>query len=191
MRPAAAIACLLGSLCLVLVWEVATPVGGTSSWYADGHQNVDAQSLVGGGTTAGTRSARSPVPEADPEALASVAASVIARPLFTPGRRLAGEPVKSAGSAAGQDGLPRLTGIIVGPSGAWAIFAGADGKSRAASEGDSLGAFTVRSIDPGQVTLSGPEGERVLRPAFVSASTVIGNATSATVGGTRPRERTQ
>jgi hypothetical protein len=57
--------------------------------------------------------------------------------------------------------------VVVGPTGSRAIFAGADGKSRAAAEGDAVGAFTVQAIGPGRVTLSGSDGDRVLRPTHV------------------------
>ncbi len=107
--------------------------------------------------------------EFDAEALADIASSITGRPLFSPTRRPSSNGSdKSPGLAVGPAEVPRLTGVIVGPAGGWAIFAGADGKSHAAAIGDAIGAFKVRAIGPGVVTLSGSEGDRVLRPTYVT-----------------------
>ena len=103
------------------------------------------------------------------DALAGDAASIIERPLFSPTRRPGDRPANPVTEGVSKEGLPRLTGVIFGPSGGRAIFAGADGKSRIAGEGDSIGAFKVRSIAPGLITLSGSEGDRVLRPSYVAS----------------------
>ena len=66
--------------------------------------------------------------------------------------------------------LPRLTGIVEGPFGRRAIFAGADGdKSIVVSIGDTVGEFRVLRIGDGEVALRGPDELRRLRPAFVNA----------------------
>jgi hypothetical protein len=72
---------------------------------------------------------------------------------------------------AGPAGLPRLAGVIVGPEGKTVIFAAAGGGAPIlAHEGGQVGAYQVQSIGAGEVTVRGPEGVRVLRPAFVSAA---------------------
>jgi hypothetical protein len=90
--------------------------------------------------------------------------------LFSPNRRSADRPSTDAITAGeASQGLPRLAGTIVGPNGARAIFAGADGKSNSVAEGDVIGAFKVRDIHPGLVTLTGPDGgQHELHPSYVS-----------------------
>jgi len=90
-------------------------------------------------------------------------ATALARPLFSPGRR----PAPQAVAVAAFADPPRLSGILVTPSGRSAIFAPSDGgKPLVATEGSTLGTYVVRSIEPEQVTLMGPKGSRVLHPAF-------------------------
>jgi len=90
--------------------------------------------------------------------------TALERPLFSQTRRPPGaQPV----AAAGPQGLPRLTGVMLGPFGRRAVFAGPEGgKPLVVEAGDSVGEFRVRSIDADGVTLTGPEGERHLRPSF-------------------------
>lgn len=95
--------------------------------------------------------------------------TILARPLFSPSRR----PAATA-AAPGPGGLPRLAGVIVGPEGKTVIFAAGEGAPILAHEGGQVGAYRVQSIGAGEVTVRGPEGVRVLRPAF--ASTDIGAA---------------
>lgn len=98
---------------------------------------------------------------------APYAAMLLARPLFSPSRRPAGD----GGSAMA--GLPRLTGVLVSDSGRVAVFAGeGSGRGAAVREGGTLGAFTVRGIAPGEVTVEGPDGVRTLRPGFGSVAAV-------------------
>jgi hypothetical protein len=93
--------------------------------------------------------------------------TTLARPLFSRDRRPAPASSSPAAAAAEIDGLPRLTSVLVGPFGRIAIFAAAEGsKPLVLNEGGSLGAYSVNAIVPGQVTVKGPEGVRVLRPAF-------------------------
>jgi hypothetical protein len=184
MRRLAALCCLAAVLGLLLTWEVVAP---------DDHGAVEAAAPAASPGRAGERR---PAPQAfDAEALADIATSVTRRPLFSPTRRPPSSPAKSVGPAPGRDEVPRLTGVIVGPSGGWAIFAGADGKSHAAATGDAVGAFRVRSIGPGVVTLTGSEGDRVLRPAYVNPSGVTSSeiptpdvASLPAVRGIRNRE---
>jgi len=96
------------------------------------------------------------------------AETVLARPLFSPNRR---PPATTPGAAPGPVALPRLAGVMVGPFGKLAIFAGtADGKPTVASEGSSLGNYVVEAIEVGQVTVQGPGGRRLLHPAFDSSA---------------------
>jgi hypothetical protein len=71
-----------------------------------------------------------------------------------------------AGGAARE--LPRLTGVLVVPGGATAIFAGVgeNAKPQVMRVGDRLAGFEVKAILAGEVTLTGPDGDRVLRPSF-------------------------
>ena len=54
--------------------------------------------------------------------------------------------MSASADASGSAGLPRLTGVIVGPLGGLAIFASNDGKPHTVAEGDKIGNFTVRTI---------------------------------------------
>ena len=90
--------------------------------------------------------------------------SMMARPLFTRGRRAAppAEPVMAAAP-----GLPRLTGVLVNGSDRSAILVpAAGGPAMVVREGAAVGGFTVRLIKPGEVTVSAPDGERVLRLSY-------------------------
>lgn len=91
-------------------------------------------------------------------------ATILARPLFSRDRRPTDAP---AAVAAVAESLPRLTGITVSPAGRHAIFASPGNKPPlVASPGDHVAGFTVRSIEPGGVTVVGPSGPRVLQPSF-------------------------
>ncbi|HYZ34539.1 MAG TPA: hypothetical protein VE684_19920 [Crenalkalicoccus sp.] len=94
-------------------------------------------------------------------------ATALERPLFAADRRPVAEQRPAVATGGGRD-LPRLTGVLVGPTGGTAIFAAAADGARpiVLREGDSLGAFEVKTILVGQVMLVGPEGEQVLRPSF-------------------------
>ena len=91
-------------------------------------------------------------------------AAILARPLFSPGRRPPSQA--AAGPAGAAVALPRMTGVIVTPGGRRAIFAGDNGKSVVVTEGGRIGAYDVRSIEAGRVTLDGPDGQRVVTPGF-------------------------
>lgn len=83
------------------------------------------------------------------------------RPLFAPNRR----PVVEA--SGGVPGVPRLTGIILDGARRIALFAGPDGSgSRAAEAGQDVGSYSVVAVASDAVTVTGPEGAQVLRPAF-------------------------
>lgn len=112
-----------------------------------------------------TETATVPIPE-KPKAQTHAAASQapnertenwlttsLARPLFSTDRRPT--DVQSGTTPA----LPRLAGIVIGPFGESAIFAASDGgKPTVLTVGKTLGEYTVEKIEPGVVTVSGPEG---------------------------------
>jgi hypothetical protein len=160
MKRMVALCCVIAALGLVLSWELATP----EDIAASNDAAVAADPSQATRTDANGSSSR----EFPAEALADIGTSITERPLFTPTRRASASPDKSIGPAAARQDVPRLTGVIVGPSGGWAIFADADGKSHAAAAGDAIGAFKVRAIGPGIVTLTGLGGDRVLRPTYVN-----------------------
>ncbi len=115
--------------------------------------------------------------------LTDLTATVLARPLFSPDRRLA-PPGPAVPVVETAEELPRLAAVIVGPSGGLAIFEDASGRPHVAAEGDSLGRFKVGAIAPGLVSLITPEGERVLRPKYATpAGTPV--AQNAAPGGPR------
>ena len=93
--------------------------------------------------------------------------ALLRRPLFSQTRRppdVAGPAAVAAGAA---EPLPRMTAILIDGPNRRAIFAGGSGgKATVVVEGGHVGAFTVQSIDPRQVTLVGPGGPRTLRTAF-------------------------
>ena len=86
------------------------------------------------------------------------------RPLFSVGRR---PPKQSHGVHAVADtGLPRLSGILITPTGRRAIFMPDGGKPMTLAEGASLDDNTIRQIKPDRVVLTGPKGTTVLLLAF-------------------------
>lgn len=94
--------------------------------------------------------------------------TILNRPLFSTTRR---PPRGAAASGTAGAGLPRLSGVMVSGSQTRAIFAGAAGaKAVIAGEGARVGAYVVQSIGAGQVTLVGPDGPLVVRPAFDAAA---------------------
>lgn len=89
---------------------------------------------------------------------------ILARPLFSRDRRPTPLVAKAGDGALAA--LPRLTGVMVGPFGRSAIFASDTGKPLVILEGSSLGPYTVQAIEPGRVTVAGPDGVRQLQPSF-------------------------
>jgi hypothetical protein len=93
-------------------------------------------------------------------------AAILARPLFSPTRRASVRTPQDGGTAA-PPGLPRLAGILVSPLGKAAIFAGiGETKPVVVREGARVGSYVVRSIRPDQITLRGPDGERIVSPSY-------------------------
>jgi general secretion pathway protein N len=102
-------------------------------------------------------------PDADPPVENPVDAwvtTILARPLFEPDRR-----PPSPRSVPVEVELPRLIGVMVSPASRVAIFAGATGgKPLVVAEGGQVGGHVVQSIRPGEATLAGPRGQRILHP---------------------------
>ncbi len=89
--------------------------------------------------------------------------TMLARPLFTPGRT---PPRTDQGAQPAPVTLPRLAGLVISGGERRAIFAAPDGQRPVVvAEGSRLGPFTVTAIGPGTVELSGPAGIRTLRPS--------------------------
>jgi hypothetical protein len=102
----------------------------------------------------------------DPSQVARWATTVLARPLFSPGRRPPTAAAAAAAPGVAAPGLPRVAGVVVTPAGRRAIFAVKGAKPLVLGEGGQVAGFTVQSIQAGQVTVRGPEGVRVLSPTF-------------------------
>ncbi len=103
-----------------------------------------------------------PPRQADP--VGRWASAVLARPLFSPGRR----PDAAASQTGEHLDLPRLSGIIVMASERRAIFASAGNGAPAiiVSEGGTVGGWQVEAVHPGDVQVAGPNGRRTLRPTY-------------------------
>ncbi len=90
------------------------------------------------------------------------AATILARPLFSAGRRPPRVAAGSRDEAAPDEA--RLAGIMIGRFGRRAIFApGGGAKPLVLGEGAEVNESTIRSIEPGQVVLA---SGAVLRPEF-------------------------
>jgi hypothetical protein len=142
---------------------------------------------VGGAPPAGVTSSPPPAaPAASPASAPAVdrerewVATVLARPLFSPDRRPS--PEAAAVATAGPNGLPRLTGTLVAPFERSAIFAAAGRDPIVVHEGARIDAYTVMSIEAGQVRLRGPEGTRILHPTFQPGA-------DKTTGGSVPSQQ--
>ena len=105
----------------------------------------------------------SPLPAAPPPATLSAAPGaepvaaytdqILARPLFTQGRR----PAAAAAAPVAQDKPPRLSGILVAGGDRRAIFEAGE-KPVVGVVGTQIGAYRILAITPLQVTLQGPGG---------------------------------
>ena len=100
---------------------------------------------------------------------AARAFSALARPLFNPDRRPAAPSLADVPTPP-PNSLLRLTGTLVSPRGKHAIFAVGD-KPAVMGEGSRIDAWTVQAISAGTVTLTGPDGPRVLRVGFATGDT--------------------
>jgi hypothetical protein len=108
-------------------------------------------------------------PEAAPDHTGEWIAAFLARPVFSPDRRPAATIASTPGVRL-PEGLPRLSGVLVGPFGRSAIFAADGRKPLVVDVGGHIDAWTVRVIDADAVEVSGPGGARTLHPSFASPS---------------------
>lgn len=112
-----------------------------------------------------------------PDAVEDAQRVVLARPVFSPQRR----PPSVAVAGPQQ---PRLSGIIVGPHGRRAIFAGAgDARGVVVDVGGQAGAWHVLAIDDHSVRVSGPDGPRTLHPSRDKAGGQDDNPLGGALGG--------
>jgi hypothetical protein len=96
--------------------------------------------------------------------------AILARPLFNSDRRPKESP-SQGGAISGRAEPPRLSGILIAPDGARAIFAGVSGERPVVvATGAKLGPWEILAIETGQVRLSGPDGERTIRPSYVNGA---------------------
>jgi hypothetical protein len=142
-----AVLTVAGMLAVVIAWEI-------------GDMPRDTVTPAGPYGSMATHAA----PRAHADNMLAWVGPILARPLFSPDRRPAANRDNVA--AAGVPSLPRLTGILVGPFGRSAIFAGRASKPIVLGEGGRIDAYTVQSIDAAQVRLDGPNGVQRLQPAF-------------------------
>lgn len=114
------------------------------------------------------------------EPMAPWIAAILARPLFNPDRRPA-MAARAEVSPEHREDLPRLTGIIILPSGRQAIFAANSEGARSivATEGSQVGAWRVVAIRVEGVQVAGPDGERILRPSYANAPAAVVSAAPA------------
>lgn len=109
------------------------------------------------------------------EPVAAYIGQVLARPLFTEGRR----PPAAASTPATQarvDKLPRLSGILVMGHDRRAIFE-SGGKPVVGVVGTQIGAYRIVAIDADRVTVQGPGGAEAMGLAYGAN----GSATPAAV----------
>jgi len=92
----------------------------------------------------------------------SIVATILARPLFSGSRR----PPPHGDSPTADSALAdtRLTGIVTEPGHRFAIFAPTGAKPLVVTEGDTVSGWRVESINPREVSLSGPGGTKTLQP---------------------------
>lgn len=89
--------------------------------------------------------------------------TALARPLFSSTRR----PPQTAtdNGAEGTDlSDKRLTGIIISPGHHIAIFAVKEARPLVLAEGETVSGWRIETIGPTEISLSGPGGNRTLRP---------------------------
>jgi general secretion pathway protein N len=100
------------------------------------------------------------IPQTD-AAVSQWSETALARPLFASSRR-------PADQGSSDDGLPRLSAIIVTNGTRSAIFSTDGQKPQILGEGGTVGGYRVRAILPDQVQLDGPSGPLTLRPQFIT-----------------------
>ncbi|HEY4173629.1 MAG TPA: hypothetical protein VGM42_11435 [Rhodopila sp.] len=103
---------------------------------------------------------------------------ILARPLFASSRRAPAVPVLPAEKIV-LAAPPRLTGVILTPSGGRAIVARQASKPVVVSDGDHIGSGIVEAIASDTVLLVGPDGRQVLRMTPDPAARVISHVLRA------------
>lgn len=150
---------------------------GTIAWEAAA-PTVDEQAVVAIPSFQQTAPSKIPVRKRGDDS-SQWADAAVARPLFSQSRRPLADNTVAAVSVPYS--LPRLTGVVVGPTGGVAIFASADsGKPTIVRAGDRLGPAFVETIANGQVSLRGPDGLVVVRPVFQDVAMQVGELDSGT-----------
>lgn len=145
----------LGLLCLAII------LAGLVAWELWQGGPGGAQPLPAGSDASVPVAATGPAPA---DSSASWRATALARPLFSPDRRPPADP-----SAAGALGRPRLAGVIGGPSGRRAVLVPAGGEPpRILAQGERLGPYEIRRIDPNSIELAGPGGLETVGLAYAS-----------------------
>jgi hypothetical protein len=93
----------------------------------------------------------------------ALVATTLARPLFSATRR---PPPRGSAEDSDDSGLAdtRLAGIVIEPGYRIAIFAPEGAKPITVSEGQTVGRWRVENISSREVSLSGPDGIRTVRP---------------------------
>jgi hypothetical protein len=103
---------------------------------------------------------KAPPPALQPP-IAAETSTILGRPLFNWNRHAS----QSAGNLDGP--LPRLSGIIVGAPGRYAIFAAQPGsKPQIIQEGGSIGRFTIDAIAADHIILKDGTGQQDLHTSF-------------------------
>lgn len=106
----------------------------------------------------------------------------LARPVFEPSRR----PPSGQATTRSAPTLPRLSGVWVTQEEREVFFAGPDGKSVVLHEGGSIDGYMVQNIEPGQATVTGPDGLHVLHPSFDPNPQTNATVSAASGAGVRP-----
>jgi hypothetical protein len=148
---------------LLLSCMLSATVIGVEVWIGAG-QGAEIETAAASAGSVPTRAGSPDVPGlhvADKGAVDQWVGTILGRPLFAADRR----PVP--GYATAHAGLPRLAGVIAGPTDAVAIFeAGNGAKPLAVHAGEQVNGWHLTLIDAETVTLQKDGVNTVLRPAF-------------------------
>jgi hypothetical protein len=108
----------------------------------------------------------------DSAALQNWTNTLLARPLFSPGRR-------PAAVAAISETLPPLSAIVISGTGAVAIFTDDEGMPVNVRIGGEIAGYKVAFIGPNMVRLAGPVGDETMHLQFAQGPTGSGAALAA------------
>jgi hypothetical protein len=125
-------------------------------------------------------------PDVTDAAIGQWGGTVLARPLFTPGRR----PADQAGGNA--DGsLPRLSAIILSGGAGMAVFAADGRKPQVVGTGGVIGGYVLVRVTADHIELTGPAGALTLRPRFAASDAQAGSAPAPPVVVSTPAQQLQ